>query len=340
MTSLLCITIISLALTAFANSQDMSTPPLPTVRVKAELGSNVTLPCWLLSRDSMSFGGVGMRVKWTKVADDEALNEDVLLSMGFHKKTYGSFEDRVFLQEQDNEDASLVMTDVSKDDMGKYRCEIINGFEDTVHEIILEVEGGLTDGVVFPYFTSRGRYSMTFQEAVQACLDQNATVSTYDQLFEAWKGGLDWCNAGWLNDSTVQYPITNPRAPCGGTNSGPGVRNYGRRDKQSLFDVFCFASAHKGHFYWLVQPDRLTFDEAVQACLDDGAEIAKVGQMYAAWKLEGYDRCDAGWLADGSVRYPISRPRKNCSPTEAAVRFVAFPDKMQNSYGVYCFKEQ
>lgn len=95
-----------------------------------------------------------------------------------------------------------------------------------------------------------------------------------------------------------------------------------------------------GHFYWLVQPDRLTFDEAVQACLDDGAEIAKVGQMYAAWKLEGYDRCDAGWLADGSVRYPISRPRKNCSPTEAAVRFVAFPDKMQNSYGVYCFKEQ
>lgn len=89
---------------------------------------------------------------------------------------------------------------------------------------------------------------MTFQEAVQACLDQNATVSTYDQLFEAWKGGLDWCNAGWLNDSTVQYPITNPRAPCGGTNSGPGVRNYGRRDKQSLFDVFCFASAHKGEF--------------------------------------------------------------------------------------------
>ena len=116
------------------------------VRVKAELGGNVTLPCWLLSRDSMSFGGVGMRVKWTKVADDEAMNEDVLLSMGFHKKTYGSFENRVFMQEQENEDASLVMTDVSKDDMGKYRCEIINGFEDTVHEIILEVEGDLTDG--------------------------------------------------------------------------------------------------------------------------------------------------------------------------------------------------
>lgn len=95
-----------------------------------------------------------------------------------------------------------------------------------------------------------------------------------------------------------------------------------------------------GRFYWLVQPNSLTFDEAVQACLDDGAEIAKVGQIYAAWKLEGYDRCDAGWLADGSVRYPISRPRKNCSPTEAAVRFVGFPDKMQKSYGVYCYKAE
>lgn len=62
--------------------------------------------------------------------------------------------------------------------------------------------------------------------------------------------------------------------------------------------------------------------------------------MFAAWKLQGYDRCDAGWLADGSVRYPISRPRKNCSPTEAAVRFVGFPDKKQKLYGVYCYKPQ
>lgn len=85
---------------------------------------------------------------------------------------------------------------------------------------------------------------------------------------------------------------------------------------------------------------RLSFDEAVQACQDDGAEIAKVGHMFAAWKLHGYDRCDSGWLADGSVRYPISRPRKNCSPTEAAVRFVGFPDKKQKLYGVYCFKHQ
>lgn len=93
-----------------------------------------------------------------------------------------------------------------------------------------------------------------------------------------------------------------------------------------------------GRFYYLIHPTKLTYDEAVQACLKDGAQIAKVGQIFAAWKLLGYDRCDAGWLADGSVRYPISRPRKRCSPNEAAVRFVGFPDKKHKLYGVYCFR--
>lgn len=93
-----------------------------------------------------------------------------------------------------------------------------------------------------------------------------------------------------------------------------------------------------GRFYYLIHPTKLTYDEAVQACMKDGAQIAKVGQIFAAWKLLGYDRCDAGWLADGSVRYPISRPRKRCSPNEAAVRFVGFPDKKHKLYGVYCFR--
>lgn len=94
-------------------------------------------------------------MKWTKVADDEALNEDVLLSMGFHKKTFGSFENRVFLQERDSEDASLIITKVSKEDMGRYRCEIINGMTDTVQEVILKVRNGLLNGkclIIFCFY--------------------------------------------------------------------------------------------------------------------------------------------------------------------------------------------
>uniref|UniRef100_A0A3Q2Z419 Hyaluronan and proteoglycan link protein 1a n=1 Tax=Hippocampus comes TaxID=109280 RepID=A0A3Q2Z419_HIPCM len=279
------------------------------VKVMADLGANVTLPC-RLPQESSSFFSIGIRVKWTKVAEDEALNEDVLLSMGFHKKTYGSFEDRVYLQERDSDDASLVITDVSMDDAGTYRCEIINGMVDTIQEIGLEGISSPT-GVVFPYSPPLGRYSFSFHEALQACLDQDAVVASYDQLFEAWKGGMDWCNAGWLDDGTVQYPITKPREPCGGANNRPGLRNYGRRDKyMSRFDAFCFSTPLNGHFYWLTQPEKLNFDEAVQACFDDGAEIAKVGHMFSAWKLEGYDRCDAGWLADGSGQFRVHFPEK------------------------------
>lgn len=83
-------------------------------------------------------------------------------------------------------------------------------------------------------------------------MDQGAVVASFDQLYEAWKDGLDWCNAGWLNDGTVQYPITKPREPCGGSSNTPGLRSYGRQNKQSRrFDVFCHASLLKGETHFL-----------------------------------------------------------------------------------------
>ncbi|VCX05489.1 unnamed protein product, partial [Gulo gulo] len=57
--------------------------------------------------------------------------------------------------------------------------------------------------------------------------------------------------------------------------------------------------------YYLELPEKLTLAEAKEACREDGARIAKVGQLFAAWKFRGLDRCDAGWLADGSARYPV-----------------------------------
>ncbi|KAM4616143.1 hyaluronan and proteoglycan link protein 1a [Polymixia lowei] len=344
MLTLLFTTLLSLTLASSVYSDVNSTPLPGGVKVSASLGSNVTLPCRLHhSADTMSFGDVGIRVKWAKVTEDETLEENVLVSMGFHKKSYGNFNGRVYLQEADNEDASLVITDVAVDDTGTYRCEVINGMDDTIQEVTLVVQASadLSDGVVFPYSPRLGRYNLNFHDAERACLEQDAVVASFEQLYQAFRSGLDWCNAGWLNDGTVQYPITDPREPCGGSNVSAGLRSYGLRDKsKNHYDVFCFTSALNGDFYWLDQPERFTYEEAVQACLDDDAEIAKVSHMFAAWKLQGFDRCDSGWLADGSVRYPISRPRKNCSPTEAAVRFVGFPDKKHKLYGVYCFKPQ
>lgn len=92
-----------------------------------------------------------------------------------------------------------------------------------------------------------------------------------------------------------------------------------------------------GSVSFLNYPMKLNFTEAVQACASHGSQIAKVGQIYIAWKLMGLDRCDAGWLADGSVRYPITKPRSNCGPPDPGVRSFGFPP-MYFRFGVYCYR--
>ncbi|XP_048450921.1 hyaluronan and proteoglycan link protein 1 [Rhincodon typus] len=298
-------------------------------------GSNATLPCKFYYKPVPVRAvqpPLKVRIKWTKLTSDYLKEIDVFVSLGNNWKSFGSYQGRVFLENEN--DASITITDLTLEDYGNYKCEIIEGLDDVTGTVLLDLQG-----VVFPYFPRLGRYNLNFAEAQKACEDQDAIVASFEQLYDAWRAGMDWCNAGWLSDGSVQYPIIKPREPCGGRNTVPGIRSYGYRDKmKDKYDVFCFTSHFKGRFYYLIHFKKLTYGEAVQACIKDGSRIANVGQMYAAWKLLGYDRCDAGWLADGSVRYPISRPRKRCSESEAAVRFAGFPDKKHRLYGVYCFR--
>lgn len=95
--------------------------------------------------------------------------------------------------------------------------------------------------------------------------------------------------------------------------------------------------SHLGQVYFLKRFKKVNYAEAVKACQRDGATIAKVGQLYAAWKFQLMDRCDAGWVDDGSVRYPIVNPRARCGGSEPGVRTIGFPDKKFRLFGVYCF---
>uniref|UniRef100_A0A452QXD7 Link domain-containing protein n=1 Tax=Ursus americanus TaxID=9643 RepID=A0A452QXD7_URSAM len=224
---------------------------------------------------------------------------------------------------------SLQIRGLRLEDSGRYRCESLMGWRTRAACPLLPP----SPGVVFPYQHPRGRYQLNFHEAQRACVEQDAVVASFEQLFRAWEEGLDWCNAGWLQDASVQYPITRP---CGGLGLAPGVRSYGpRHHRLHRYDAFCFAPALRGE---CTGPARLTLAEAEEACREDGAHIAKVGQLFAAWKFRGLDRCDAGWLADGSVRYPVVHPRPNCGLLEPGVRSFGFPDPQGREYGVYCYR--
>ncbi|XP_053133176.1 hyaluronan and proteoglycan link protein 2 isoform X2 [Hemicordylus capensis] len=256
----------------------------------------------------------------------------ILITNGAHHKTYGPLGSRAHLRHSHRQDASLVIADVGLEDEGRYRCQLVHGLEDESISLLLQLAG-----VTFPYQTSQGRYKFNYFEAKKACQDQDARLATYGQLYKAWTEGLDWCNAGWVLEGTVHYPIINSREPCGGRLLLPGVRSYGPKDKRrDRFDAFCFTSALKGRVYFI--RGHLNFKEASLACRKDGAAMAKVGQLYAAWSFSRLDRCDAGWLDDGSVRYPITAPRSGCGGLpDPGVRSFGFPSKLRKKYGAYCY---
>lgn len=310
--------------------------------VSATRGSNVTLPCHYHYEPEPSTPR-RTRVKWSWLPANAinapaspasfARETEVMVAIGNRHRSYGSFQGRVRLRRSAPGDMSLVINELQLSDTGRYRCEVIDGLEDESVTVDLELRG-----VVFPYHSQKGRYEFNFLRAQKACEQQDATLATFEQLFTAWEEGLDWCNAGWLADGTVQYPIAIPREGCGGVDLGPGLRSYGQRHRLlHQYDAFCFSASVKGTVYFLKHPAKLNFTAAVQACASDGSQIAKVGQLYAAWKLMGLDRCDAGWLADTSVRYPINKPRAHCGPPEPGVRSFGFPPPHQK-FGVYCYR--
>lgn len=56
-------------------------------------------------------------------------------------------------------------------------------------------------------------------------------------------------------------------------------------------------------FHYRAPYDRyaLSFADATRVCEENSAIIATPGQLQATF-ADGYDNCDAGWLADQTVR--------------------------------------
>lgn len=69
------------------------------------------------------------------------LQLDVFVAMDYHKRSYGSFHGRVYLQGSSPMDASLVITEITLEDYGRYKCEVIDGLEDGTVVVSLDLEG-------------------------------------------------------------------------------------------------------------------------------------------------------------------------------------------------------
>lgn len=102
-------------------------------------------------------------------------------------------------------------------------------------------------------------------------------------------------------------------------------------------------SPPKGKVFYSMSVDKFTFYEAGDQCTKLGARLATTGELYLAWKA-GMDVCNAGWLADRSVRYPINIARPQCGGGLLGVRTVyLFPNQTgypypDSRYDAVCFR--
>ena len=80
-----------------------------------------------------------------------------------------------------------------------------------------------------------------------------------------------------------------------------------------------------------------TWDAAASQCASQGMRLATRAQLEHARKL-GLDVCACGWLADGTVGYPILKPRKGCGGNARAGVRTCSSTPSGVGWDAYCTK--
>ncbi|XP_077413452.1 neurocan core protein-like isoform X2 [Vanacampus margaritifer] len=310
--------------------------------VRQPLAGEAVLPC-VFTLPSNSSGPSGRRLLWTLVRPPaggrgSALEQLVLSAEGDVIKVNKAFNGRVRLPgyAANPLNATMEISSLRTNDSGTYRCQVAVGNDYERDAVPLVVYG-----VVFHYQTPSAGYALSFADAQRACQENSARVATSAQMWAAYYDGFASCAAGWLDDQTVRYSVQPTELDCAGHKEfSAGVRNYGKRDPKELFDVYCFAKELEGEVFHASVPGRLSLSSASDRCVSLGGQLATVGQLYLAWRA-GLDSCAPGWLSDGSVHYPVSRPRPDCGGNEPGVHAVTSNVTSDNStalYDAYCYR--
>uniref|UniRef100_A0A8C7QH54 Neurocan n=1 Tax=Oncorhynchus mykiss TaxID=8022 RepID=A0A8C7QH54_ONCMY len=311
---------LSLGVSEAASIVNMRRVIHPTVQ--EPLAGFAHLPCVFTHKPSEpSPSSQPPHIQWTRTwvlrgGMGDPLEQMVLSAKGDVVKVNKAFAGRVRLlgYAANNLNATMEISGLRSNDTGTYHCQVVVG--DNYERDVLPL---VVMGVVFHYRSPSDRYALSFDDAQWVCQENSALIATPTQLWAVFYNGYANCAAGWLSDQTVRYPIQSPERGCYGQQEySAGVRNYGKRDPNELFDVYCFAGELDGEVFHSWVPGRLTLPSASERCISLGGQLATVGQLYLAWKA-GLDSCAPGWLSDGSVRYPITQPRQGCGGDQPGV---------------------